>query len=418
MQLSSEYTEKSNETAIKQWSEMEHFHIIQALCRAALAQPGESVRQQVVRLRDALRSEGDNKNAKSLDNLLAAAERAIEMAPSRVNRSLATFSGEELTANTPLPVNKETSTPIAEIMFSNELPAHPPIFSKLVTKAIDAILEEWKNLDKIAAVDVEPIRSCLVYGAPGTGKTQLALWMARQLNLPVVVAKLDGLVSSFLGTTSRNIGALFDFANRYRCLLLLDEFDAIAKFRADPQEVGEIKRVVNTLLQSMDTRKNHGFTIGVTNHENLLDPAVWRRFDIQIEIPRPSLEVMNQIIHRQLPPITLKEAQVKLLSWLLEGGTGADVETLTRWIKKAYAISDDFQHEFLSAAQQFILLNGGRVAPEKRQYLMGDREPLFTELRQRLEMTVSDLADLSGQNKSTVSRIIGKKKSVEGGDHA
>ncbi|MDD3182778.1 MAG: ATP-binding protein [Alphaproteobacteria bacterium] len=392
---------------------MEHFHIIQALCRAALAQPSDSIKQQVVRLRDALQEEGQNKNAKALSNLLAASERSIEMAPSRVGRSKAVFKGEELTHNTPLPVNKETSTPIAEIKFIDDLPLTPPIFTKAVTRAIDTILEEWRNLEKIAAVDIEPVRSCLIYGAPGTGKTQLALWMARQLKLPVVVARLDGLVSSFLGTTSRNIGTLFNFADRYRCLLLLDEFDAIAKFRADPQEVGEIKRVVNTLLQNMDARKNHGFTIGVTNHENLLDPAVWRRFDIQVEIPRPSLDVMNQIIQRQLPPVELKDAQIKLLSWLLEGGTGADVETLTRWVKKSFAVSNDFQHEFLSAAQQFIFLNGGRVAPEKRQFLMGERDVLFLELKQRLDMTVSDLADLSGQNKSTVSRIIGRKKNDE-----
>ena len=81
--------------------------------------------------------------------------------------------------------------------------------------------------------------------------------------------KLDGLVSSFLGTTARNIGNLFAFANRHRCILLLDEFDAIAKVRDDPQEVGEIKRVVNALLQNLDTRRDVGFTIGITNHPKL-----------------------------------------------------------------------------------------------------------------------------------------------------
>jgi SpoVK/Ycf46/Vps4 family AAA+-type ATPase len=325
---------------------------------------------------------------------------------------MASFKGEELTRNTPLPVNKETSVPIAEIIFVEDLVTAPPLFTKNVMRAIEAILEEWKNLEKIAAVDIEPIRSCLIYGAPGTGKTQLALWMARQLNLPVVVAKLDGLVSSFLGTTSRNIGTLFNFANRYRCLLLLDEFDAIAKFRADPQEVGEIKRVVNTLLQSLDSRKNHGFTIGITNHETLLDPAIWRRFDIQFEIPRPPFEIMMQIIQRQLPPVVLNEPQIKLLAWTLEGGTGADVETLTRWMKKSYAVSLDFQHEFLQAAQQFLLLNGGRVGPEKRQLLEGDRNNLFKELKQRLGLTLTDLAEISGQAKSTMSRAMKKTDEV------
>ena len=391
---------------------MENFHIIQALCRAALAKPSDSVRQQVVRLRDALQEAGDVKNAKSLTNLLTAAERSVEMAPSKFSRSKAAFKGEELTRNTHLPVSKETSVPIAEIKFVEDLPTAPPIFGKAVMQAIEAILEEWKHLEKIAAVDIEPIRSCLVYGAPGTGKTQLALWMARQLGLPVVVAKLDGLVSSFLGTTSRNIGTLFDFADRYRCLLLLDEFDAIAKFRADPQEVGEIKRVVNTLLQSLDSRKNHGFTIGITNHESLLDPAVWRRFDIQVEIPRPSIEVMLQIIQRQLPPVTFNGPQMKLLAWILEGGTGADLETLTRWMKKAYAVSPNFEHEFLQAIQQFILLNGARVESEKRSLLMGERDVLFKELKQKFGLTVTDLAEISGQAKSTISRAMKRNDEV------
>lgn len=89
---------------------------------------------------------------------------------------------------------------------------------------------------------------------------------------------------------------MFSFANRYNCVLLLDEFDAIAKLRNDPQEVGEVKRVVNTLLQCLDSRKDCGFTIGVTNHEALLDPAVWRRFDVQIEIPKPSPQIIIELV--------------------------------------------------------------------------------------------------------------------------
>lgn len=148
------------------------------------------------------------------------------------------------------------------------------------------------------------MRTCLIYGPPGTGKTRLALWIAAQLDLPVVSARIDGLVSSFLGTTARNIGNLFAFANRYRCLLLLDEFDAVAKLRDDPQEVGEIKRVVNALLQNLDMRHDVGITVGITNHQRLLDPAVWRRFEVQLEMPRPDFDVRLEIAKSFMPPIT------------------------------------------------------------------------------------------------------------------
>lgn len=387
---------------------MEHFHIIQALVRSALAQPSDATRQQVTRLKDALVESGDMKSAKSLSNILASAERSIEMAPSRVIRSKAVFRGEVLTSNTTLPVNKETSTPIADVKFLDELPNEPPIFNNTVFLAIQAILDEWSNLDKIASADIEPIRSCLIFGFPGTGKTHLALWMARRLGLPVVTARLDGLVSSFLGTTSRNIGTLFNFADRYRCLLLLDEFDAIAKFRADPHEVGEIKRVVNTLLQALDIRKNHGFTIGITNHETLLDPAIWRRFDVQLEIPRPQRDVIEQIIKRQLPPIRLSDVQIKILTWVLEGGTGSDIESLTRWMKKTFVVSDNYNLDFLPAIQQFVTLNSARIITEKRALLLGDRDVLFSALKNQLSLKVSDIAEMSGQSKSTISRVLNK----------
>jgi hypothetical protein len=96
----------------------------------------------------------------------------------------------------------------------------------------------------------------------------------------------------------------------------------------------------------------------------------------------------------------------------MEGRTGADAETLTRAIKKSYAISNDFQHGFLPAIQQFIHLNGGRVSPEKRQLLTGDRDTLLKELKKRLNLSVTDLAEIFGQAKSTVSRAMKRTKEV------
>src|SRR5262249_18998967 len=155
----------------------------------------------------------------------------------------------------------------------------------------------------------------LIFGAPGVGKTRLARYVARRLRLPCVEARLDGLISSFLGTTARNIGGLFDFANRYRCVLFLDEFDAIAKARDDAQEVGEIKRVVNTLLQCMDRRNGRGFTIAATNHDHLLDAAVWRRFEARIHISLPDAETRSRLLDQFVRPLRLQPTERKLLVW-------------------------------------------------------------------------------------------------------
>lgn len=392
---------------------MEYFNIIQALCRSALVYPTDAVTHQVERLKEALKKDGQQSEVKALEALLNSASKAVEMTPSKIGRSFAVLAGETLTPKTPVPVDKETSTPLAEILFVNDLPNEEPIFNPHVEMAIQSILNEWRHYDKLSDIEAQPSRTCLIYGAPGTGKTHLALWIAKQINLPVVLARLDGLMSSFLGTTSRNIGNLFSFAGKYQCILLLDEFDAVAKLRNDPQEVGEIKRVVNTLLQNLDTRKSKGFTIGVTNHETLLDPAIWRRFEVQIEIPKPSVEVMPLLIKKFLEPIRLDDNQINFLSWSIENASGADAETLIKWLKKAFVLDSDIS--LVDQVRKFSLLNAGRIDPIKRQVLANSDDELIATLLAdiRYGFKQKDIALLMGKAASTLSRQISKIKESE-----
>ena len=389
---------------------MDHFSIIQALCRSAMADASPAVRKQVERLRDALLKDGDRDAASSLTNLLAAAERTKEIAPSKLSRSRAQTSGEVLTRNTPLPVDRETSAPLAEVLFPKDTPQSRPIFNDVVSTAVDTIIEEWANVDALSAIDIHPSKTCLLYGAPGTGKTHLALWIAQELELPVVLVKLDGLMSSFLGTTSRNIGNLFHFANRHRCILLLDEFDAIAKLRDDPQEVGEIKRVVNALLQNLDSRKDVGLTIGITNHPSLLDPAVWRRFEIQFEIPKPDFDTRVAIALRFMPPVEAPESHLRLIAWFTEGATGAEIETLVRTYKKATTLRDDDRRGLLETLKQFATLNSARIHASRRQLLFGEPAELFRAMKADpiLGFSLADIGEVAGRDKSTVSRQLGR----------
>lgn len=395
---------------------MQHFPIIQAVCRAALGHSASpAVRKQVERLRDALVEEGDSKGAASLTGLLRAAERTVDVAPSQIVRSRAQIPGERLTPNTPLPVDRETAVPLAEIVFPPEVRVDAPIFDERVTRAIASVMEEWANLEALAEFGVAPARTCLIYGAPGTGKTRLALWIAAQLDLPVVLAKIDGLVSSFLGTTARNIGGLFAFANRYRCLLLLDEFDAVAKLRDDPQEVGEIKRVVNALLQNMDARHDLGVTIGITNHPSLLDPAVWRRFEVQLEIPRPGFDVRVEIARSFMPPVTPSDVDLRMIAWFTEGATGAEIETLVRTYKKARAVRQDEPRHLLDTLRQFATLNSHRIDPERREMLFGETAALFRALNRdpQLRLSLADIGRVAGRDKSTISRQLGRDEQLE-----
>lgn len=401
------FLQRSHETVFK----LEHFPIVQALCRAALAQPSLAVRKQIERLRDAVALDGDAKASASLTGLLAAAERSVDVAPSRITTSRVQIPGETLTRNTPAPVDKETSAPLADIIFPPEVNPQAPIFEVEITRAINALVEEWSNFERLAEVGMHPSRSCLIYGAPGTGKTRLAMWMAAKLNLPVVLVKIDGLISSFLGTTARNIGSLFTYANRYRCVLLLDEFDAVAKLRDDPQEVGEIKRVVNALLQNLDSRKEVGFTIGITNHQKLLDPAVWRRFEIQLEIPRPDFDVRVQIAENFMQPLKMPVQYLKLIAWFTEGSTGAEVESVIKTYKRAAVIKGPENESLIDTLKQFSILNSARLSHSRKELLFQDPAVLFRILRddKRLDVSLEDIGMMAGRDKSSISRSISKR---------
>jgi hypothetical protein len=390
---------------------LEHFPIVQALCRIALAEPNEALRRQVERLRVALAESGDAKESAALAHLLTSTLKSSPMAPSRLVRSRSSYGvGEKLTPQVAMPVDRETAVPLATVTFPDEIAGDPPILGELLQRAAGEIVEEWTQRDALERVQVEIARSCLIYGAPGTGKTRLALWMCRQLQLPAITAKLDGLVSSFLGTTSRNIGALFAFAARYQCVLLLDEFDAIAKVRDDPQEVGEIKRVVNTLLQNLDVRRNVGFTIGITNHELLLDSAVWRRFDAQLLVPRPDYQARVSIIRQYLNPLPLEDAEVRFIAWITDNASGADIETLVNSIKKAIALGAP-DYELIPLLRRTLIQHSRRFGSDRTASLALDSAELSKQLlRVRdLDYSQSDLATLFKRNKATVSRWVNEE---------
>lgn len=390
---------------------MDNFPIIQALCRAAMASSSPAARKQVERLRDALHLQGDSRHAAALTAILSSADRATEMAPSRITPSKAGFAGEVLTPQTPVPVDKESSTPLAEIIFPHRLSDQGPLFDAVVTDAIATLLRDWKNAEALAAVNAPAPRSCLIYGAPGTGKTHLALWIAKSLSLPVVLARLDSLVSSFLGTSSRNIAALFGFANRYQCILLLDEFDAIAKLRDDPHEVGEVKRVVNALMQNLDSRQPVGLTIGITNHPRLLDPAIWRRFEVQLEIPKPSFAIRLQMAQRFMHPVDAPTGHLKLLAWITEGASGAEVEVLVRSYKKEVTVNPDAARQLLTLIRRFITLNTGRISPERKDAVLGDEDKFLQVLRETFSL--EELGQLTGHDKSTMSRRFKSNKGFD-----
>lgn len=162
------------------------------------------------------------------------------------------------------------------------------ILSQSNIRSFAGLLEEFRQADRLRRHGLE-IRSKLLFcGPPGCGKTIAAEAFAFELALPLFVAKLDTIISSFLGETAANLRKVFEAATDQPSVLFLDEFDALARARTDSSEHNELRRVVNSLLQMIDRHKTRGFLIAATNLEESLDAAIWRRFDevILFDLPK------------------------------------------------------------------------------------------------------------------------------------
>lgn len=163
-----------------------------------------------------------------------------------------------------------------------------PVFSQDIQNALDMVVKERKLEKGIRQAGLTISNKLIFSGPPGVGKTLAARWLSNKLKLPLYTLNLAAVMSSFLGKTGNNLQRVFQFVSQHPCILLLDEFDAIAKRREDNTDVGELKRLVTVLLQEFDKFSNSSVLIAATNHQALLDSAVWRRFDVSIVFPLPN----------------------------------------------------------------------------------------------------------------------------------
>ncbi|MCU1500483.1 MAG: family ATPase, partial [Acidimicrobiales bacterium] len=172
---------------------------------------------------------------------------------------------------------------------------------------------------------LRPRQRLLLVGPSGSGKTSVAHAIADRLSLPLASANLAALTSSYLGETARNIEAVMTFADANPCVLLLDEFDALAGERSRSGDHGELRRVVATVLQAMDEVRGESITVATSNHPGLLDSAIWRRFDEVLALSHPEASERRQLLATKLAPLPTK---VNIDRWVKElaGTSAADVE--------------------------------------------------------------------------------------------
>ncbi|HYI80904.1 MAG TPA: ATP-binding protein [Thermoleophilaceae bacterium] len=161
------------------------------------------------------------------------------------------------------------------------------ILPERTREAVGELIEEQQRTDVLRSYGLEPRHRALLLGPPGNGKTSLAESIAEALLLPLVVVRYEEVIGSYLGETAARLAAVFAFARSRRCVLFFDEFDAVAKERGDKHETGEIKRVVSSLLLQVDALPSHAVIVAASNHPELLDRAVHRRFQLRLDLPLP-----------------------------------------------------------------------------------------------------------------------------------
>ena len=225
------------------------------------------------------------------------------------------------------PKDKDTGLALLEVK-KFDLTWDHIVLSEKIFDILQEIVVENRKQDILAAYNLKPKNKLLFCGPPGCGKTQTAKILSSALGLPLVYVNLTAVFSSYLGETATNLQKIFTYIEQGEWLVLFDEFDAIARDRDNLNEHGEVKRLVNSLLQLIDNATNQSIFVAATNHEKLLDSAVWRRFDEVIFFDNPSLELKTAILNRYLSGIRYTAIDLSTFADRLENATGADIERI------------------------------------------------------------------------------------------
>lgn len=205
---------------------------------------------------------------------------------------------------------------------------------------VERVLDEYRKSELLRVHGLRPSTRLLFCGPPGCGKTLCSEVISGELGIPLLYTRFDAIISSYLGETAANLRKVFDYASSGRWVVLFDEFDAIGKARDDAGDHGELKRVVNSFLQLLDSFSAPSIVIAATNHEQLLDPALWRRFDEVLLFPRPSDREIQELLEKKLRNFPHHNLSLSTIAGTLKGMSHADVERICFDAVKASILSD------------------------------------------------------------------------------
>lgn len=258
-----------------------------------------------------------------------------------------------------VPFEKEKQLPLVD-QVRPERRASDLVLDRTNQQTMQSLLREYRQRETLGAHGLRPRSRLLFCGPPGCGKTLCAEVLANEAGLPLLVASMDVMVSSLLGETASNLRKIFDHAASQPVVLLLDEFDAIARLRDDETLNGELRRVVNSLLTLIEKYKGQGFIVAATNHEKQLDPAIWRRFDDVVFFEKPGRPEIVRLLDLKYKNFR-REFLSSDVADFLDGFSHADIERVC-----------------LNAIRNAVL--NGRTLVTKREFL----RTIILEKRRRL----------------------------------
>lgn len=292
-----------------------------------------------------------------------------------------------------LPVDAKSRLPLVE---EQSWPDTPIFLNESAWRTFQDFLLDARHIDDLNAKGLASRLGLLLSGPPGTGKSLLAGHIAAQLSRPFYVVRLDSVISSLLGDTAKNIRTVFDFVPSRNAVLFLDEMDAIAKLRDDQHELGELKRVVNTVIQGLDALDASTIVVAATNHPHLLDPAIWRRFPYKIDLGTPDLKVRTDLWRHFLFEDRDADHQADLLTAISDGLSGADIETISLTARR-HAL-----HEKRALDLGAIVV--ALVEPRTGHATLPQRRPLDPEQKRQLSITLKEKHAFSGAD---IARLLG-----------